>query len=190
MTTFLPDTDSEQSRAGTRDAPRAGWYRRLMLEGPGAGYLAHSSALSAPATNADTGSSGPIQHDLPTARRAAAKLAAKGLAEPPLDRVVGRQKWLATVAAVYDDIVELELESDDGGPGLVADFPLELFAEDEPMPGDVAYVTVRTVKGWRGQPSRTVSARLRRVGRWTQEELGEIRAATSLESEELNALFD
>lgn len=161
-----------------------------MVSGSGPTQIDQPAPLPVPASNVEVSGSMPKHHDLPTARRAAAKLAAKGLAEPPVDRVVGLQKWLATVIAVYDDLVELELESSDGGPNLVADFPLELFAEDEPMPGDVAYVTVRTVKGWRGQPSRTVSARLRRVGRWTQEELSEIRAAAAAESQKLNALFD
>lgn len=190
MTTYPPSLEIRSFLTDTRVEMRNDWYRRLMLNGGPTPDLVESSTALQMLANAEVGGSRPKEHDLGQARRTAAKLAALGTVEPPLDRVVGLQKWLARVVSVADDIVELELEADDQGPGLLADFPLELFGEDAPVPGDVAYVTVRTVKGWRGQPSRTVSVRLRRLGLWTERDVANIASVAARESKDLRARFD
>ncbi len=189
MTTF-PLSESGELLTDTRATLQEDLYRRLMMNDRSQQHVVSSTAAQVLATNADTASSRPRVHDIAHARRRAVNLAARGTAEPPLDRVVGLQKWLGRVVSIADEAVELELDADAEGPSLIADFPLELFGEEAPLPGDVAYLTVRTVRGWRGQPSRTVSVRLRRLGRWTEQEVAEIRSVAARESKDLRARFD
>jgi hypothetical protein len=59
-----------------------------------------------------------------------------------------------------------------GGP-VVADFRTELLDEPEGTikVGDLIYVTSRQVRNPHGQKNETSSVRLRRLGRWTKEDV-------------------
>jgi len=91
---------------------------------------------------------------------------------PTTFRVSGLDKWSGRVLEVDDEIFSAELIPDSGAQTVVADFSIDLVAaEDDLQPGDVLYVTVRTIKGLGGHPSRTSSVRVRRLGNWTSDDL-------------------
>lgn len=89
--------------------------------------------------------------------------------------VSGMEKWEGRILEVDDDFVTVELVplGGDEGEMVVADFQADLLSnENDVQPGDVVYVTVRTVAGTKGgPPSRTSAMRLRRLGKWTQSEI-------------------
>jgi hypothetical protein len=87
-------------------------------------------------------------------------------------RVSGLARWTGRVIEVDDDLFTAELGPNAGedGPVVVADFSRSQVA-DELVEGDVIYVTVRTVRGLGGQPNRTSSVRLRRLGNWTPDDI-------------------
>lgn len=98
----------------------------------------------------------------------------------PRERVIGLKKWEGSILEVGDGLVTVELTPfDHEGPELVADFDAYLLGEDADSvaPGDVVYLTTRTVKGSHGHPYRTSSLKLRRPGRWSEQELQAIDAA-------------
>jgi hypothetical protein len=99
----------------------------------------------------------------------------------------GLQKWEGRVLQVSDDVFTAELEPlQQSGPTIVAEFEIGLIDVDNEetlSPGDVFYLTVRTV--WhRGFPTRTSALRLRRLGHWSEAELREVgsRAKRRLEA--------
>ncbi|MCV7154351.1 hypothetical protein [Mycolicibacterium pyrenivorans] len=91
----------------------------------------------------------------------------------PTVRVTGMEKWEGRVLEVDDEFFSAELVPLEGGPVVIADFGVDSLAEgDDVHPGDVVYVTVRTVRA-AGGPSRTSAIRLRRLGKWTEEEVAD-----------------
>lgn len=101
--------------------------------------------------------------------------------ERPTSRVAGMKKWQGRVLSVDDELFEAELTPlDHEGPVVVADFETaHLDIQDDAdcvRPGDVFYMTVRTVYSERAKTRTTTSAlRLRRMGRWSQQELDRLR---------------
>ncbi|WP_132151903.1 hypothetical protein [Kribbella antiqua] len=97
----------------------------------------------------------------------------------PADVVVsGMEKWEGRVVEVEDDYFTAEITPlSSEGSAVYADFSTELLYPEVVVPGDVVYVTVRTVNHGRGYGvSRTSSVRLRRLGVWTTEEVEQIKA--------------
>lgn len=62
---------------------------------------------------------------------------------------------------------------DHDGTTLLADFDVELLAPDDEVvqAGDIVYLTVRTVSERGSYKTKTSALRLRRVGKWSDEEL-------------------
>lgn len=87
--------------------------------------------------------------------------------------ILGMQKWEGRVVDVADGILTAELTAvGHEGPVLLADFDVELLEpEDAVQPGDIVYLTVRTVPDGSRRKTMTSVLRLRRLGRWTDEEL-------------------
>ncbi|WNG82561.1 hypothetical protein C6A86_002330 [Mycobacterium sp. ITM-2016-00316] len=91
----------------------------------------------------------------------------------PSVKVTGMEKWEGRVLEVDDDLFSVELTHFGEGPEVIADFARDKLAEgDEVQPGDVVYVTVRTVRA-PGGPTTTSAIRLRRLGRWTEDEVAD-----------------
>ena len=106
---------------------------------------------------------------------------------PDTYRVSGLQKWTGRVLEMDADLFTAELVPASDGPTVIADFDRsQIAAEDELVAGDIIYVTVRTVKGQSGQPNRTSSIRLRRLGNWSREDI----ARHDREAEEVKASME
>jgi hypothetical protein len=89
-------------------------------------------------------------------------------------RITGLDKWEGKILEVEGDIFTAELYPiDREGMPITADFNLELLGSDAAtiVPGDVFYLSVRTLKAYGMRPARTENLRLRRLGRITPEEV-------------------
>ncbi len=110
----------------------------------------------------------------------------------PSGRISGLQKWKGRVVHVGDDFFTAELLpfSGDGLP-LWADFDRQLLGSDTDVSqGDVVYVTVRTVRNRIGYPSKTSSVRLRRLGKWSQEDVDRIRDVAQQHLDDIARFID
>lgn len=111
----------------------------------------------------------------------------------PAFKVHGMQKWDGRVLDVDDGVFSAELtpHEPDGQP-VAADFSLDLLLpETDVQPGDLIYVTARTVVDRPGfPPSRTVSVRLRRLGNWTVEDALDVRRRAEAASKRYDHLFE
>ena len=90
------------------------------------------------------------------------------------EAISGMQKWEGRILELDETIFSAELTPlSEAGPVVVADFELRLLLPEQNVAvGDVIYVTARLVERDRGMPpSKTVSARLRRMGKWREDEL-------------------
>jgi hypothetical protein len=106
-------------------------------------------------------------------------------------RVVGMQKWEGRVVEVDDDVFSAEIvPTDDGGP-VLADFSRDAIDPDEALaPGDLIYVSVRTVRGRGNLRTKTSSVRRRRVGRWSADEVEAQRERARVRLERIEALIE
>jgi hypothetical protein len=107
--------------------------------------------------------------------------------------ITGLDKWEGKVLEVEGDIFTAELYPiDREGIPITADFDLELLGSDAAtiVPGDVFYLSVRTVKAFGVRPTRTENLRLRRLGRITPEEVLAAYAKADALMERLEQLFD
>jgi hypothetical protein len=107
--------------------------------------------------------------------------------------ITGLDKWEGKVLEVEEDIFTAELYPiDREGIAITADFELALLGSDAAsiVPGDVFYLSVRTVKEYGKRPTRTESLRLRRLGRITPEEVRDAYAKADILLEQLEQLFD
>jgi hypothetical protein len=92
--------------------------------------------------------------------------------------VVGLHRWEGRVIEIEGDIFAAELYPlDHDGPELVADFDLDLLAGDgdEILPGTRFYLTTRIIE-YNGRKDVTSSLRLRRLGRWKDTDLRQVRS--------------
>lgn len=90
----------------------------------------------------------------------------------PTSRVDGMRRWDGHVLEVSAEFVVAELTLVDGdGPAVVADFPAHLFGSDQIAVGDGLYVTSREILGVGRRRNTTTSVRLRRLGKWTTDDL-------------------
>jgi hypothetical protein len=108
-------------------------------------------------------------------------------------RITGMDKWEGKILEVEGDIFTAELYPiDREGTPITADFDLELLGSDAATiaPGDVFYLSVRTVKSYGMRPARTENLRLRRLGRITTEEVQAAYAKADTLMERLEQLFD
>lgn len=107
------------------------------------------------------------------------------LLEPPTapnalkrpERVIGLKRWTGLVLEIADDWLTIELTpTDHEGPRFQAEFELSLLAPDDAVaqPGDIVYLTTRFVRATSGYSTVTTQLRLRRAGRWSEKEVGEI----------------
>lgn len=98
--------------------------------------------------------------------------------------VSGLRKWQGRILWIDEATFEAELTPQQDGPTVVAEFDRELLDDDEDVQaGDVVYVTVRTVQGHSGLPTRTSQVRLRRLGKWSESEVLLVQErATALQS--------
>jgi hypothetical protein len=110
----------------------------------------------------------------------------------PNFRVSGMQKWEGRITEVNDATLTAELTPLlDEGVTVTGDIDLDLLSpEEDVQPGDVVYVTVRTVIGPSGHRTRTSSVRLRRLGRWTEEEISRVRSRARERLKSLEQYFD
>lgn len=110
-----------------------------------------------------------------------------------LGAVTGLNKWEGKIRAVEVDFFTAELYpiERDGLP-ITADFDLELLGSDaaSAVPGDVFYLSVRTVGSAGMRPTRTESLRLRRLGRITQKDIQDTYTKADALMEHLEQLFD
>jgi hypothetical protein len=107
--------------------------------------------------------------------------------------ITGLDKWEGKVLEVEGDIFTAELYPiDREGIPITADFDLGLLGSDAAttVPGDVFYLSVRTVKAFGMRPTRTENLRLRRLGRITPEEVQAAYAKADALMERLEQLFD
>lgn len=107
--------------------------------------------------------------------------------------VTGLYKWEGKILEIDGDAFTAELYPIDAeGMPITADFDLELFGSDAAtvVPGDVFYLSVRTVKAPGMRPTRTENLRLRRLGRVTLEEVQAVYARADALMEHLEQLFD
>ena len=110
----------------------------------------------------------------------------------PVVRVAGMDKWEGLILEIDDELMTAELTPlDRTGPNLVADFQTELLGEDARVaePGDVFYLTVRTVRDRSGYPTRTEQLRLRRLGLWTEDEVTRLSEQAATRMEQIEDLF-
>jgi hypothetical protein len=94
------------------------------------------------------------------------------------EAISGMQKWEGRILELDESIFSAELTPlSEAGPVVVADFELRLLLPEQNVAvGDVIYVTARLVERDKGMPpSKTVSARLRRLGKWSEDELDMIK---------------
>lgn len=94
-------------------------------------------------------------------------------------RVVGLQKWEGRVVEVYESTFTAELAPlGHEGPTMYADFHTYLLSPEDSnlQVGDGVYLTVRTVIGPGGRPERTASLRRRLQGKWTRDDIEQIKA--------------
>lgn len=112
--------------------------------------------------------------------------------EPTTARVTGMDKWQGRIVDIDDDLFTAELvPQDDAGSAVYADFELALLGDEEVHVGDVVYVTSRLVASLPGrQPTRTISVKLQRLGRWTAEEIEQIRERAAQRANELADYID
>jgi hypothetical protein len=107
-------------------------------------------------------------------------------------RITGLDKWEGKVLEVEGEIFTAELYPiDREGMSITADFDLELLGSDAAaiVPGDVFYLSVRTVKVPGARPARTENLRLRRLGRISAEEVQTAYAKADVLMERLEQLF-
>lgn len=96
---------------------------------------------------------------------------------PAVYRVAGMLKWDGRIVGVSadDGYFTAELTPFGGGQSVLADFVSSVLQdESDPHEGDLIYVTVRTIARPGGLSTQTAAVRLRRLGRWTQEEISSI----------------
>lgn len=108
-------------------------------------------------------------------------------------RVTGLDKWEGKILEVHEDTFTAELHLiDHSGMPITADFELSLLGSDaeHATPGDIFYLAVRTVKAPGQRPTRTESLRLRRLGRFSPEEVEAIQARADALLDRLEQLFD
>jgi hypothetical protein len=108
-------------------------------------------------------------------------------------RITGLDKWEGKVLEVDGEIFTAELYPiDREGMPITADFDLELLGSDAAtiVPGDVFYLSVRTVKVQGTRPTRTENLRLRRLGRITTDEVHAAYVKADALLERLEQLFD
>ncbi|MEE6137731.1 hypothetical protein SKC41_15505 [Mycobacterium sp. 050128] len=108
---------------------------------------------------------------------------------PPDFPIMGMQKWEGRVLDVDDDLISVELVPSGEGPVVTADFARHRLDEEDVRPGDVVYVTARTIRGW-GGPTYTSSIRLRRLGKWTEAEIADQAQRAKEEVKELAAYIE
>jgi hypothetical protein len=108
------------------------------------------------------------------------------------ERIVGLKKWEGRVLEISDGLLTVELSpSDHEGPELVADFDLELLGPDSSFagPGDIIYLTTRTIRNAAGYPYQTSSLKLRRPGPWSEDELREIQDIAKRQAELFKGMY-
>jgi hypothetical protein len=108
-------------------------------------------------------------------------------------RITGLDKWEGKVLEVEGNVFTAELYPlDRESVPITADFDLELLGSDayRIAPGDVFYLSVRTVKAFGLRPTRTENLRLRRLGHITPEEVQAAYAKADALMERLEQLFD
>lgn len=113
--------------------------------------------------------------------------------EPTTATVTGMDKWQGRIVDIDDDLFTAELvpQEGDAGGAVYADFELALLGDEEVHVGDVVYVTSRLVASSPGrQPTRTISVKLQRLGRWTEEEIEQIRERAAQRANELADYID
>jgi hypothetical protein len=100
--------------------------------------------------------------------------------------ILGMKKWQGRVTEVSDGILTAEMTPlDHEGPTLLADFNLDLLAPDDEglCPGDMVYLTVRTVPDGPLYRTGVTTLRRARLGRWSRQELDNIRSRARMKLE-------
>lgn len=115
-------------------------------------------------------------------------------AMPTTFRVSDLSTWTGRVVDVDEEMFTAELIPGERTPGgtVLADFNRALVVdEDETLQiGDVIYVTSRMVRAPHGGRSETSSVRLRRLGKWTAEDVALLTARADSLADSVADLFD
>lgn len=115
-----------------------------------------------------------------------------GSSQSAPERVVGLKRWEGQILEISDGLLTVELTpADHDGPELVADFDASLLGPDSnhAVPGDIIYLTTRTVRNANGYPYQTSSLKLRRPGVWSEQELREMRDAAKEQAEFFKGIY-
>lgn len=102
------------------------------------------------------------------------------------ERILGLRKWEGRITEISDGLLTVALTpADHDGPELVADFDTALLGPDSSSaaPGDILYLTTRTIRDASGYLYQTSSLKLRRPGPWGDDELREIRESAQRRAE-------
>lgn len=108
-------------------------------------------------------------------------------------RIVGLRKWDGRVIEVDAPYFTAELVPTDGtSPTVIAEFDLDQLSPsdaEQVAPGTLFYLTVRTVSD-RGHRERTSSVRLRRLGKWTDQDTATVAAGVERLRNDLADLWE
>lgn len=103
-------------------------------------------------------------------------------------------KWNGVVRSVDADSFTAELHpSNHNGQAVYADFDTALLSPTELqslLPGSVFYVTVRTIRNYSSQATRTSTIRVARLGRWTPEDVHEAQVRARIRTSRLLGNID
>lgn len=127
-----------------------------------------------------------------TSRNSAARRI-HAVARPEEFTIGGMDKWEGKILTVESDSFTAELTPiGRRGPRTIADFDISVLRSDAESAknGDIFYLSVRRVRGRRGRMVPTVTVSMRRVGRWTQEEIDDLREQAARGMAAIEALYD
>jgi hypothetical protein len=136
-----------------------------------------------------TGTSAVTQAEPATAASTVAPTSAARSAVPM--SIMGMHKWSGRIVEIDGDILTAELTPvDHNGPAVLADFQLsdlDADEDEEVQVGDLFYLAVRTIRDRGRRRTRTSTLLLRRLGRWSADELN---ASAAEAASALRALKD
>lgn len=95
---------------------------------------------------------------------------------PTAFRVRDLDRWQGRIVQIEGDVFTAELVPEGDGPAILADFDIDKLGPDaDAAVGDLVYVTSRSVvTGRLGYETTTSAIRLRRLGKWTTEDIDSV----------------
>ena len=176
---------------GTSENAFAGTAATLASTSSGSGLTPTSAAVAMQNVDYFNRTAWRVEQDLayaslPSAETGIGQSKQGSTSRPSGEVVVGLRKWEGHIFEISDGLLSVELTpSDHDGPELVADFDMDLLGPDSSSaePGDIIYLTTRTVRDATGYPYQTSSLKLRRPGPWGEDELCEVQEIAKWQAE-------